>query len=238
MKVPFYFFVFFFIFISCETKEISSGKKNIIALSQKYLESSKRQKNTQFVQQELANIEFEDLLTELNSDNKKITFWLNIYNASTLSNLRQNPKHLKDRNHFFNLKQINIAGNSFSLNEIENNILRRKIGKNPIFKKLKVNKLDPRIHFALNCGAKSCPPILFYSFENIQEELDLSTKAYLEIECEIKEGKIYLPMIFSWFEEDFGGKDGVFNFLRKYDKIQSVENPEIIYLPFDWTLSL
>ena len=32
---------------------------------------------------------------------------------------------------------------------------------------LKIYKVDPRIHFALNCGARSCPPIRIYNSKNL-----------------------------------------------------------------------
>ena len=38
-----------------------------------------------------------------------------------------------------------------------------------------VDVIDFRIHFALNCGAKSCPPIAFYSYDKINDQLDLAT---------------------------------------------------------------
>jgi hypothetical protein len=33
-----------------------------------------------------------------------------------------------------------------------------------------LEKAEPRIHFALNCGAKSCPPIKTYSAENVRKQ--------------------------------------------------------------------
>lgn len=35
-----------------------------------------------------------------------------------------------------------------------------------------IQQVDPRIHFALVCGAKSCPPIKLYTPENLDEGLD------------------------------------------------------------------
>ena len=39
---------------------------------------------------------------------------------------------------------------------------------------------DPRIHFALNCGAVSCPPIAVYEGESLDEQLDIATEGFLE----------------------------------------------------------
>jgi len=43
-----------------------------------------------------------------------------------------------------------------------------------------VSPVDPRIHFALVCGAKSCPPIKVYTPTSLQEGLDTATMAFCE----------------------------------------------------------
>ena len=62
----------------------------------------------------------------------------------------------------------NVGGLLFTLDEIEHGVLRCNKGhpkdQKPMFsdearKSLSLSFLDPRIHFALNCGATSCPPI-------------------------------------------------------------------------------
>ena len=46
--------------------------------------------------------------------------------------------------------------------------------------KIILPEVDPRIHFALNCGAKSCPPIKTFSGDQVQAQLNLAANAYLE----------------------------------------------------------
>ena len=78
-----------------------------------------------------------------------------------------------------------------SLDDIEHGILRRSKIKwsegyfNKLFpskfeKENRVNKVDYRIHFALNCGARSCPPIAFYDPEKLDKQLDVATMIYLK----------------------------------------------------------
>ncbi len=43
-----------------------------------------------------------------------------------------------------------------------------------------VSPVDPRIHFALVCGAKSCPPIKVYAPTSLEEGLDSATMAFCE----------------------------------------------------------
>lgn len=40
--------------------------------------------------------------------------------------------------------------------------------------------MDCRIHFALVCGAKSCPPIKVYTPATLHEGLDSATSAFCE----------------------------------------------------------
>ncbi|KAJ1463592.1 hypothetical protein T484DRAFT_1874119 [Baffinella frigidus] len=43
-------------------------------------------------------------------------------------------------------------------------------------------EVDCRIHFALNCGAKSCPPIKNFTAEAVQEELRIAALAFCEMD--------------------------------------------------------
>ena len=61
---------------------------------------------------------------------------------------------------------------------------------------------DPRIHFCLNCGAKSCPPISVYSEDPtiLDQQMTLATKGFLDGNTEVNllEGSITLSMLFQW----------------------------------------
>lgn len=107
-------------------------------------------------------------------------------------------------------------------------------------KKFRLEKIDYRIHFALNCGAKSCPPIALYVSDRIDEQLDKSSSAYLKNNTKYNEQKnqILVPKLCSWFKADFGGEDGVREMLKKYKIIKKDLDPDIEYLDYDWTLSL
>lgn len=43
-----------------------------------------------------------------------------------------------------------------------------------------VKDMDKRIHFALNCGAKSCPPIKVYTPETLEEGLQSAAATFCE----------------------------------------------------------
>jgi hypothetical protein len=102
-------------------------------------------------------------------------------------------------------------------------------------KQLAVEKIDYRIHFALNCGAKSCPPIAFYKYENLDRQLDLAAKAFLKSETEIDtvNKTVTVTKIMSWFAGDFGGKKGTREIINKTLQ-QNVDGYKILYKPYDW----
>ena len=144
-----------------------------------------------------------------------------------------------------------VAGKIFSLDKIEHGILRRskikwslgyfsKLFPNKTEKDLRVDKLDYRIHFALNCGAKSCPPIAFYNPENINTQLDVAATAYLTAEAEYDAATnvLKLPAILSWFRRDFGGKQKMVELLKSKQLLKSDVNPKIKFKKYDWTLYL
>ncbi|WP_299457880.1 DUF547 domain-containing protein [uncultured Microscilla sp.] len=191
----------------------------------------------------------ESLANMLDSQAKQLSFWINIYNAFILLEFYKTSGQ-KPVN-FFTKKCIPIAGQVMSFDLIEHGILRRSKFKyslgyfNKLFvskteKQLRVDKVDYRIHFALNCGAKSCPPIAFYSAENIEEELDLATAAYLENESiyHARKNMVEIAKLMQWFRGDFGGKNGVIRMLQQYSIIPTDTRPRLVFRPYDWTVIL
>lgn len=175
----------------------------------------------------LSGLPFDVLVAALPTDKEKKAFWINCYNAFTQIMLRRHPEAYQSRTHFFGDKQIQIAGQRFSLDAIEHGILRRSrikwglgylqkpfVGKTE--KVLRVDTVDYRIHFALNCGAKSCPPIAYYTPEKLDQQLDLATKAYLSAEAtyDTAGNTIHLPKIMSWFQETLVVKAACAHFCR------------------------
>ena len=104
-----------------------------------------------------------------------------------------------------------------------------------LIKKLAVEKIDFRIHFALNCGAISCPPIAFYSSEKIEQQLQLASLSFLEGETDIYADKkeVHVTQLFRWFLADFGGKSGIRKILREYLDFDS-KSYQIIFKPYSW----
>lgn len=223
---------------------------NYVAKSQNLIESVKSGRDYHNAQMEIASGKLEDLISELNEDAKKLAFWINVYNAYIQIILLENPEIFQNRNKLFGGKHINVAGQSISLDNIEHGILRRSKWKysfgyisNPFItsfeRVIRVDKVDPRIHFALNCGASSCPPIRSYNPDDLERQLELATESYLETEINYLPEKnlMVIPAIFNWFRGDFGGKKGIVEFLRKYNSSFPV-NFKISFKTYDWAMKL
>jgi len=242
------YFIFYSMLI---TQQISDTPDQCIKASKEILMAAKTNKSVETQIQYFINLDPNTLQNELYNDEIKKTFWINIYNAYTQILLSNNPEKYKKRNAFFSSKEIIIAGSKMSLDDIEHGILRRsknkwslgylqKIFPSSFEKKYRVDTLDNRIHFTLNCGAKSCPPIAFYKTETINTQLDIATKTFLtnEVNWNSDSATIYLPTFMNWFSADFGGKKGMRKLLIKYAIPTPSKKYSIRFNKYDWSLFL
>lgn len=105
---------------------------------------------------------------------------------------------------------------------------------------------DPRIHFALNCGAVSCPPIAVYSGDQLDAQLNDATKGFLEGNTIVNtaDNTITLSMLFKWYKEDFGGSDiTVLRWIKEQsprklsEAIAGLKRPTLKYPAYNWALN-
>ncbi len=160
--------------------------------------------------------------------NEKLAYWMNLYNAVTinliLDNLPLSSITDLDGGKPWDVKRVTVDGNSYSLNDIEHKIIR------PRFK-------DPRIHFAVNCAAKSCPPIAPKAFTagNVNSELDRLTKKFVNSSAnKISANSMSISKIFEWYAEDFGD---IKSYINKYSNTQVSAGADVSYIDYDWALN-
>lgn len=165
----------------------------------------------------LENIQDFDL-HNLQSDADKKAFWINVYNGLTNYQIVKNElsESVWEKQDFFTDQCLLIANFAFSLDDIEHGILRRNGPKkkekpDQFFEgdmrlRFMVKTMDYRVHFALNCGSLSCPPIAFYSKSEIDQELRVAEEGFSTAEFVInhKEKTIDCSSIFLWYRSDFG----------------------------------
>lgn len=216
---------------------------SLLKLSESLLYNVKTEGPTADIEKELSSIDKKRIVEGLNNDEAIKTFWVNMYNAwFQILAVREKKK----KPGIFTSKLIPIAGRNFSLDDIEHGILRKyrwkyskgylpKLFPGKLIKQLSVSKIDYRIHFALNCGAKSCPPIVFYSYENIDKQLDLAAKSFLSGETEIDDAKkeVRVTKIMDWFIRDFDGKKGIRKIIK--DVLQKdVTGYSVKFKQYNW----
>jgi hypothetical protein len=162
------------------------------------------------------------------SKQEKKAFWLNAYNALTIKLILEHYpiKSIKDldKGNPWDVSRYALGGKNYSLNEIENRILR-PMG-------------DARIHFGLNCAAKSCPPIDARAFvaTTVETQLDQLTRAFINKtqENQLKGNTIKISNLFNWYAVDFGN---VIAFLNQYAALPVYKNAKITYTTYDWNLN-
>ncbi len=166
--------------------------------------------------------------------NEKLAYWINLYNASTVylivSNYPVSSINKINRGKPFDKKFIKSGTNVYSLNDIENAIIRSKFN-------------DPRIHAALNCAAVSCPKLMSgaYLADKLNAQLNSQTKAWINdaTKNKLTPNKIQVSKIFEWYAEDFKAGGGVIKFVSKYSIKKFIIDPKakITYLEYDWALN-
>ena len=191
----------------------------------------------------------------IEGDAARIAFWANLYNALILHWLQLKPIRGSVLRHLRHFDRIayRVGAHDYPLNLIENGILR---GNRPAPLRWRrplrdddprlatlPARVDPRIHFALNCGAVSCPPIRAYEESSLEQQLELATRAYMqgESELDLERNRVRLPRLLRLYRADFGGRAEQLEFaahrlpeLRRYLDQGSVP-PRIRYRRFDWT---
>ena len=125
-----------------------------------------------------------------------------------------------DRASFFGDVSVDVGGDVLSFDDLEHGILRGNARHpyqvarrfdTPTGRRLGLTRLDHRVHFALNCGATSCPPVKRYTPEAIDEELRLAAMAFCEADDNVRidegERRVHLSKLMYWYQSDFGACD-------------------------------
>ncbi len=163
------------------------------------------------------------------SKEEEMAFWINAYNAFTIKLILDNypVKSIRElyKGNPWDVKWIKIGNKTYSLNEIENDMLRTRFG-------------DARIHFALNCAAKSCPPLYNRAWEaaNLSQMLDARARAFINHPGynRIKPNQAELSKIFDWYAGDFGNLTA---FINRYAQTKLQPEASITFLEYDWALN-
>jgi len=173
------------------------------------------------------------------SEPQQIAFLINTYNAYTLRLIIDHYplKSIKAIGGWFSgpwdQSVVELFGETLDLNTVEHKILR-------------VDYAEPRIHFALVCAAKDCPPLRgeVYTGSHLEAQLVDQAKQFLADTTKNRIGApertVYLSPLFKWYGGDFEKKSGsVLAALQPYwpEKADSTDGLKIRYTDYDWSLN-
>jgi hypothetical protein len=164
-------------------------------------------------------------------------FFINAYNAMAITIVldRYPVKSIRDIDGAFDKIQKRIGGEMRTLDDVENRLRAMK---------------DARIHFAIVCASKSCPPLATRAYMAASLDAALDTQARVFINDPSKNrfdrfgDRVSLSKIFDWNHKEFERDGG--SILRYVAQFVSgsatsrwlsahLQPPE--FLEYDWTLN-
>lgn len=163
----------------------------------------------------------------------RTAFYINAYNILVIKQVADNypinsPMDVKG---FFKVKTFNVAGEVLTLDAIE-------------FTKLIGPTKDPRIHFALGCGARSCPFLYDNAFfpDKLQEQLNFRSELIIDrpnyVYVDEKNEKVILNKIFDWYSDQFTASGGtLIDYVNKYKFYKVPTSYTVEFQEYDWTLN-
>ncbi|MBW6478324.1 MAG: DUF547 domain-containing protein [Bacteroidales bacterium] len=162
-----------------------------------------------------------------------MAYWINAYNAFTIKLITENypVKSIKDINKDsspWDLRFIVINDRTYSLGEIENQILKKEFN-------------DPRFHFAINCASISCPKLLNEAYQpaTLNRQLDYAARDFINDETRnrISPGSAQLSSVFEWYNGDFTREGTLIDFINRFSETKIGSNAKVKYLPYNWNLN-
>ncbi len=170
----------------------------------------------------------------LETREERTAFWINVYNTLVIDAViafgleRARARGWLELLRFFRRAAYRIGRHRYSLEDIEHGLLRANRGSpflpGPQFgpgdprRRYALEAVDPRVHFALSCGSRSCPPIGVYDPAGLDAQLDVAAASFVREEVRLDPGRrrVLLSPLFRWYLGDFGGRAGLVRFLLRY----------------------
>ncbi|MGE0705764.1 MAG: DUF547 domain-containing protein, partial [Vicinamibacterales bacterium] len=171
---------------------------------------------------------------------ERLAFLINAYNAFTLRLILDHypVDSIKDipSDQRWDAKRWTIAGGTYSLNQIEHELIRPKFA-------------EPRVHFALVCAAIGCPPLRSEAYTGSRLEEQLSDQSrYVHsharwFRLDEAKGELSLTALYDWYGGDFTQKaSSVVAYAAQYSPdlvrlINAGKEPRVTFLDYSWKLN-
>ncbi|XP_057986846.1 uncharacterized protein LOC110640814 isoform X2 [Hevea brasiliensis] len=148
---------------------------------------------------------------------EKVAFWINIYNSCMMNaflehGIPEGPEMIVE---LMQQATINVGGHLLSAITIEHFILRlpyyskytlSKGAKNDemtVRSKFGLELSEPLVTFALSCGSWSSPAVRVYTASQVENELDVAKREYLQAAVGTSTRKFAIPKLLDWYLLDF-----------------------------------
>ncbi len=165
---------------------------------------------------------------------EQLAYWINIYNANTIKLVIDNypvssiTEIKRGDKKTWDIPFIKIGSKMYSLNNIENDIIRKKYN-------------EPRIHFAVNCASVGCPELRNEAFtaSKLETQLQEQTKKFINDNSKntINSSSVEISKLFDWYKADFTKNGTVIDFINKYSTTKASSNAKISYKEYSWKLN-
>ena len=189
------------------------------------------------------------------TDDDKLAYWINAYNAFVLSAVAsaypvESVEDIGSLQHFFRQRQFVAGGIPYTLDQIESSIIREQFH-------------DPRIHFVVNCAARSCPALENRAFSalDLQQRLEEAARRFaanqVHLRLDEKAGRLHLSQLLNWYGEDFTKwfpkprpkhhpqheAPSIIDYLARYAPQREARfllqhrDVDIVFIDYDWTIN-
>lgn len=198
--------------------------------------------------------------SQLKGDERKIAFWLNLFNTLVIHGViafgvRDSVKEVP---FFFDRAQYRVGEFSYTLSDIEHGILRGNarppwrlappFGAGDPRLAHCVENREPRIHFALVCASRSCPPIGVYEESRIESQLATAARVFINATTSFDSGKqeLTVSQVFDWYRRDFRrSRVELIRYIADHlyeegtrERVRNrAERLQLVYRPYDWRLN-
>ncbi len=212
---------------------------------------------------------------DLAGDGERLAFWINAYNAVVIQGVLETlpagrnkqdtytvisvavPGIQEPGKGFFAGLRFMVGGKRYTLDEIEKSVLLhqgdRYQANRAAYDALGPKTPDPRIHFALVCGAKGCPKLQLQAYrgEAIDAQLDNAVREFVEtrVSFDRQARLVAVSELLNWYGDDLtNGRyqphaPSVIAFLAPYVTDESLarslrdERWGTRFTKYDWTLN-
>ncbi len=161
-----------------------------------------------------------------------MAYWINLYNAFTIYNiLLESPVNSIldiDNGAIWTQRKAVVGDTAYTLDQIEKERLIAAFN-------------EPRVHFAVNCAAASCPPLLnkAWTETTVQQYYTTATSNFINDTTYnyVSMDSLAVSKVFDWYAQDFGGAGNIVDYFQQYADSTISDSAVVVYRVYDWNLN-